>query len=64
MFVLGAGNCKVEIHGGGLRCESTEQELTVSGPRGVKVVVSGTLLRSPEDVEHALYSVSNFNRND
>ncbi|TKW27631.1 hypothetical protein SEVIR_3G269800v4 [Setaria viridis] len=35
------GNCKVEIHGGGLRCESTEQALTVSGPRGgAKVVVS------------------------
>lgn len=55
----------MEIHGGGLRCESTEQALTVSGPRGgAKVVVSGTLLRSSEDVEHALYSVSKFNRND
>ncbi|CAN6351201.1 unnamed protein product [Urochloa humidicola] len=34
------GNCKVEIHGSGLRCESTEQALTVSGPSGAKVVVS------------------------
>ncbi|RLN27565.1 mediator of DNA damage checkpoint protein 1 isoform X1 [Panicum miliaceum] len=34
------GNCKVEIHGSGLRCEPTEQGLTVSGPRGAKVVVS------------------------
>ncbi|KAF8719943.1 hypothetical protein HU200_024709 [Digitaria exilis] len=41
------GNCKVEIHGSGLRCESTEQGLTVSGPRGAKVIVSGTLLRGP-----------------
>nr|CAB3465420.1 unnamed protein product [Digitaria exilis] len=34
------GNCKVEIHGSGLQCESTEQGLTVSGPRGAKVIVS------------------------
>ncbi|TVU19146.1 hypothetical protein EJB05_35282 [Eragrostis curvula] len=34
------GNCKVEIHGSGLRCESTEQGLTVSGPRGAKVLIS------------------------
>ncbi len=39
-----AGNCKVEIHGSSLRCQSTEQEeeeLTISGPRGAKIVVSG-----------------------
>ncbi|CAL5094643.1 unnamed protein product [Urochloa decumbens] len=34
------GNCKVEIHGSGLRCESAEQGLTISGPRGAKVVLS------------------------
>uniref|UniRef100_A0A0E0PLQ9 BRCT domain-containing protein n=1 Tax=Oryza rufipogon TaxID=4529 RepID=A0A0E0PLQ9_ORYRU len=37
------GNCKVEIHGSSLRCQSTEQEeeeLTISGPRGAKIVVS------------------------
>lgn len=34
------GNCKVEIRGSGLRCETTEQGLTISGPRGAKVVVS------------------------
>ncbi|KAJ1262645.1 hypothetical protein BS78_09G124800 [Paspalum vaginatum] len=34
------GNCKVEIHGTGLRCEATEQGLTISGPRGAKAVVS------------------------
>ncbi|OEL35509.1 hypothetical protein BAE44_0003472 [Dichanthelium oligosanthes] len=32
------GNCKVEIHGSGLRCESTEEGLTVSGPRGAKLM--------------------------
>jgi len=30
----------VEIHGSGLRCEPTERGLTISGPRGAKVVVS------------------------
>ncbi|KAL6610070.1 hypothetical protein ACP70R_040039 [Stipagrostis hirtigluma subsp. patula] len=34
------GNCKVEIRGSGLRCQSTEQGLTVSGPRGAKVLIS------------------------
>ncbi|KAF0922789.1 hypothetical protein E2562_002041 [Oryza meyeriana var. granulata] len=34
------GSCKVEIHGGALRCQSTEQVLTISGPRGAKIVVS------------------------
>ncbi|XP_006655259.1 uncharacterized protein LOC102720432 [Oryza brachyantha] len=34
------GNCKVEIHGGSMRCRSTEQALTVSGPGGAKIVVS------------------------
>ncbi|XP_066361232.1 uncharacterized protein [Miscanthus floridulus] len=34
------GNCKVEIRGSGLRCETTEQDLTISGPRGAKAVVS------------------------
>ncbi|KXG21877.1 uncharacterized protein LOC8077933 [Sorghum bicolor] len=34
------GNCKVEIRGSGLRCETTEQGLTISGPRGAKAVVS------------------------
>jgi hypothetical protein len=33
----------MEIHGSGLRCETTEQGLTISGPRGAKAV-SGTLL--------------------
>ncbi|KAK3138931.1 hypothetical protein QOZ80_5AG0375350 [Eleusine coracana subsp. coracana] len=34
------GNCKVEIHGSGLRCESTAQGLAISGPRGAKVLIS------------------------
>uniref|UniRef100_A0A0E0DQU5 BRCT domain-containing protein n=1 Tax=Oryza meridionalis TaxID=40149 RepID=A0A0E0DQU5_9ORYZ len=35
------GNCKVEVHGSSLRCQSTEQEeLTISGPRGARIVVS------------------------
>lgn len=42
------GNCKVEIHGSGLRCESTAQGLTVSGPRGAKVLISGTLFCEDE----------------
>ncbi|KAG8069017.1 hypothetical protein GUJ93_ZPchr0005g15029 [Zizania palustris] len=58
------GNCKVEIHGGGLRCQSTEQDLTISGPRGGKIVVSvdgarsssvgegfSFILLSPSDVD-------------
>ncbi|WVZ98307.1 hypothetical protein U9M48_043768 [Paspalum notatum var. saurae] len=49
------GNCKVEIHGTGLRCETTEQGLSISGPRGAKAVVSGegsqyTLL-NPSDAD-------------
>uniref|UniRef100_A0A0D9WFW9 BRCT domain-containing protein n=1 Tax=Leersia perrieri TaxID=77586 RepID=A0A0D9WFW9_9ORYZ len=34
------GNCKVEIHGSTLKCQPTERDLTISGPRGAKVVVS------------------------
>uniref|UniRef100_K3Z5U6 BRCT domain-containing protein n=1 Tax=Setaria italica TaxID=4555 RepID=K3Z5U6_SETIT len=56
------GNCKVEIHGGGLRCESTEQALTVSGPRGgAKVVVSGEgsqfILLNPSDADSQIKSL-------
>ncbi|KAL6844970.1 hypothetical protein ACP4OV_025143 [Aristida adscensionis] len=43
------GNCKVEIRGSGLRCESTEQGLTVSGPRGAKVLVSVDGAKSVSD---------------
>ncbi|AQK85527.1 N-acetyltransferase [Zea mays] len=49
------GNCKVEIRGSGLRCETTEQGLTISGPRGAKVVVSGEgsqfILLNPSDAD-------------
>lgn len=31
----------MEIHGSGLRCVSTEQNLTISGTRGAKIVVTG-----------------------
>ncbi|XP_051202857.1 uncharacterized protein [Lolium perenne] len=34
------GNCKVEIHGSGLRCASTERNLTISGTNGAKIVIA------------------------
>ncbi|XP_048537077.1 uncharacterized protein LOC125515606 isoform X2 [Triticum urartu] len=47
--VLCIGNCKVEIHGSGLRCVSTEQNLTISGTRGAKIVIAVDGARSSSD---------------
>uniref|UniRef100_A0ACD5U3D6 Uncharacterized protein n=1 Tax=Avena sativa TaxID=4498 RepID=A0ACD5U3D6_AVESA len=43
------GNCKVEIHGSGLRCASTEQNLTISGTKGAKIVIAVEGARSSSD---------------
>uniref|UniRef100_A0A452YZL8 BRCT domain-containing protein n=14 Tax=Triticinae TaxID=1648030 RepID=A0A452YZL8_AEGTS len=46
---LSIGNCKVEIHGSGLRCVSTEQNLTISGTRGAKILITVDGARSSSD---------------
>ncbi|VAH18636.1 unnamed protein product [Triticum turgidum subsp. durum] len=46
---LSIGNCKVEIHGSGLRCVSTEQNLTISGARGAKILITVDGARSSSD---------------
>uniref|UniRef100_A0ACD5TAA4 Uncharacterized protein n=1 Tax=Avena sativa TaxID=4498 RepID=A0ACD5TAA4_AVESA len=43
------GNCKVEIHGSGLRCASTERNLTISGTKGAKIVIAVDGARSSSD---------------
>ncbi|KAM0839426.1 hypothetical protein ACQ4PT_060323 [Festuca glaucescens] len=49
------GNCKVEIHGSGLRCASTERNLTISGTKGAKIVIAGDgsdfILLNPNDID-------------